>query len=212
LGFSFQATRTAILSSNRPALVLSVRWLLFPCPFHGGPHNISREYFVVTISGFQIELLGSQAKSYSSKLENSSTVGISERGRVMQICPPIFPVRIRRSTITIGDQVGKFLLATPVDNARKLYVTFFGQDEKVPPRFVSKNPKLSPEGKIAHDFDGRFAIDSVKNVVLAAKPDGPGLISVRKAAEDVLELEVRFDPDPLWIFAIGISSFLAKAK
>jgi hypothetical protein len=101
---------------------------------------------------------------------------------------------------------------SPLDNARKMFISFFKQDDCVPQRLVSKNPKLSADGKITHDFDNRFAIASVKNVVLSAKPDGPGMIMVRKAGPDALEVEVRFEHQPLWVFAVGMASYLTKVK
>jgi hypothetical protein len=101
--------------------------------------------------------------------------------------------------------------SNPVENARKMVVNFFTSVEEVPSgKLTSRNPKLLPDGSVTHDFDGRFAIISVKNAVLVATSDGPPLLLIRKAGKDVLEIEVRFGHEAMWIFAIGIASFLTK--
>jgi hypothetical protein len=100
----------------------------------------------------------------------------------------------------------------PVENARKVTVNFFVERPGPPAQLVSKNPKLNPDGKVAHDFGGKFAIDSVKNAVLVAKQDGPPLLFIRKAGKDALEIDAWFLYEPLWIFAMGIASFMTKVK
>jgi hypothetical protein len=102
--------------------------------------------------------------------------------------------------------------STPVDTARRMSVHFFIQVEGVSGLLVSRNPRLSEDGRAHHEFDGRVAMDSVKNAVLAAKGDGPPLLMIRKTGKDVLELDVAFKHDVPWIFAIGIASFLSKVK
>jgi hypothetical protein len=103
--------------------------------------------------------------------------------------------------------------SNPVENGRKMFVNFFVNVEVVPSgKLTSRNPKLMPDGSVAHEFDGRFAIDSVKNAVLVGATDGPPLLLIRKVGIDVLEIEVRFRHEVIWIFAIGIASFLTKVK
>lgn len=99
----------------------------------------------------------------------------------------------------------------PVDNARKICVFFNVVKDGSPTRLLSRNPKLNPDGKAQHDFGGKFAIDSIKNAILVGTVDGPPLVMIRKAGKDVLELDVKFPHEPIWIFAIGLSSFLSKA-
>lgn len=101
---------------------------------------------------------------------------------------------------------------TPADTARKLNVIFFEPRDGAPARLMSKNPCLNPDGKPEHDFEGRFAIDSVKNAVLVDKTKGPSLMFIRKTGKMAIEIEVRFEHEDLWIFAIGIASFLSKVK
>jgi hypothetical protein len=100
----------------------------------------------------------------------------------------------------------------PVENARRLTVSFFIEQPGLPTRLVSRNPKLNRDGKVVHDFDGKFAIHSVKSAVLVARQDGPPLSYIRKAGKDALEIDAKFPHEPLWIFAIGIASFMTKVK
>jgi hypothetical protein len=102
--------------------------------------------------------------------------------------------------------------ALPVENARKLTVNFFVEQPGLPARLVSRNPKLNPDGKVVHDFDGKFAIHSVKSAVLVARQDGPPLAYIRKTGKDALDIDAMFPHEPLWIFAIGIASFMTKVK
>lgn len=101
---------------------------------------------------------------------------------------------------------------TSADTARKMSVIFFEPRDGAPARLMSKNPCLNPDGKPEHDFEGRFAIDSVKNAVLVDKTKGPSLMFIRKTGKMAIEIEARFEHEDLWIFAIGIASFLSKVK
>lgn len=101
---------------------------------------------------------------------------------------------------------------TTADTARKLTVNFLQMKEGTPARLMSKNPKLNPDGKPEHDFQGRFAIESVKNAVLIDRLNGPNMLYVRKAGKNEIEMEARFEHDTLWLFAIGIASFLSHIK
>jgi hypothetical protein len=99
----------------------------------------------------------------------------------------------------------------PVENCRRMSVTIF-EDRMTPLRMVTRNPALGSDGKVAHDFEGRFAVNSVKNAVLIMKADGPAVALVRKAGKNVIEIELRIHHEPVWAFAIAIASFLSKAK
>ncbi|OHT04584.1 hypothetical protein TRFO_27912 [Tritrichomonas foetus] len=101
---------------------------------------------------------------------------------------------------------------TPADTARKLTVSFFSPKDGTPARLTSKNPKLNPDGKVEHDFEGHFAVSSTKNAVLVAKANGPSMLLIRKTGPDAIEIETRFEHEDLWIFTIGIASFLSKVK
>ncbi|OHS94470.1 hypothetical protein TRFO_11083 [Tritrichomonas foetus] len=101
---------------------------------------------------------------------------------------------------------------TPADTARKMAVTFFMPKDGTPARITSKNPGLNPDGKVEHDFEGHFAVSSMKNAVLVAKANGPNLVLIRKTGPDAIEIDVRFEHEDLWIFAIGIASFLSRVK
>jgi hypothetical protein len=104
-------------------------------------------------------------------------------------------------------------ISHPSENARKMAVNFFVEVEDLPGRkLISKNPKLNDDGKVIHDFEDELAIDSVKNAVLVAQTKGPSLVLIRKMKKDILEIDVRFNHETIWIFVIGIASFLCKAK
>lgn len=101
---------------------------------------------------------------------------------------------------------------TTADTTRKMTVSFFTPFDGTPAKIFTKKPCLSPNGKIEHDFEGKFAIESIKNAVLVAKHNGPKMMSIRKTGEDSLEIEPKFEHEDLWIFAIGIASFLSRVK
>lgn len=101
---------------------------------------------------------------------------------------------------------------TTADTSRKMTVSFFAPLEGTPNKIYTKSPGLNQEGKIEHDFEGKFAIESIKNAVLVAKPEGPKMMFIRKIGENSIEIEARFEHEDLWIFAIGIASFLSKVK
>jgi hypothetical protein len=95
---------------------------------------------------------------------------------------------------------------------RIMTVTFFNKEPKHPRRIGTKYPIVSPEGKLIYDFNGRFAIDSVKNTALTNRLGGRTIGSVRKTGKNLLEIDLRFPHDPLWILGIGMAAFLCKAK
>jgi hypothetical protein len=99
----------------------------------------------------------------------------------------------------------------PVENCRRMSVTIF-EDRTTPLRLVTRNPALGADGKVVHDFEGRFAVDSVKNAVLIMRSDGPAVVLIRKAGKNVIEIELRMQHEPVWAFAIAIASFLSRAK
>lgn len=101
---------------------------------------------------------------------------------------------------------------TSADTHRKMAVAIFKPLENAPVRLLSKLPGLDQDGKPFFDFEGRFSIESVKNAILIDRQYGPTLVMIRKAGEDVIEIEVRFPHDPIIIFALGIASFLTKVK
>ena len=99
----------------------------------------------------------------------------------------------------------------PSDTARKVEVEFLKPKQGTPNILKSKNPPLNPDGKPTYDFEGHFAFESVKNAVLYEKEDGPKMMLIRKVGDDAIEVEARFEHEPVWIFAVGIASFLADA-
>lgn len=101
---------------------------------------------------------------------------------------------------------------TTADTSRKMTVSFFSPLNGTPKKIFTKCPGLNHNGKIEHDFEGKFAIESIKNAVLVAKHDGPKMMFIRKTGDDSIEIEAYFKHVELWIFAIGIASFLSKVK
>lgn len=101
---------------------------------------------------------------------------------------------------------------TSADKTRRMTISFFNPLEGTPNKVFSKNPNLNPDGKVEHDFQGRFSIESVKNAVLVSKIEGQNMLYIRKTGSNEIEIEPKFKHDMLWIFAIGIASFMSKVK
>ncbi|KAK8895801.1 hypothetical protein M9Y10_013686 [Tritrichomonas musculus] len=101
---------------------------------------------------------------------------------------------------------------TTADTSRKMTISFFSPLEGTPKKIFAKSPGLNPDGKIEHDFEGRFAVESIKNAVLVSKLEGPSLMFIRKTGKDAIEIEAKFKHEDLWIFSIGIASFMSKVK
>lgn len=57
-----------------------------------------------------------------------------------------------------------------------------------------------------------FTVKSSKNAILSENSIGPSFLIFRKVENHALEIETRFEHDPMWMCAIGISSFLNKMK
>ncbi|KAH0792792.1 hypothetical protein GPJ56_003270 [Histomonas meleagridis] len=98
----------------------------------------------------------------------------------------------------------------PADTARKLEIEFLKPKQGTPEKMESQNPPLSPNGKPIYDFGGHFAFDSVKNAVLYGSDKNQKLM-IRKVGDNEIEIEAWFENEPIWLFAIGIGSFLADA-
>jgi hypothetical protein len=101
----------------------------------------------------------------------------------------------------------------PSEHGRKVAINLFAAVGAQPAeKLISQNPTDMPDGSTAHAFDGRFAIESVKNTVLVSRRNGPPLVLVRKEGKNALEIEARCPHEAEWVFAIGIASFLAKVR
>ena len=89
---------------------------------------------------------------------------------------------------------------------RKMLITFFDRNENCPKtlksRMVNNLPFLN--------FEGRYVIQSIKNAILFNEENGPNLLFLRKTGKNALEIEAKFDINPLFLFAIGISSFICS--
>lgn len=115
----------------------------------------------------------------------------------------------------LGDEILTVRILPPktsADTTRRMSVCFFERIPGTPKKIFSKKPTVNPDGKIEHDFNGRFAIGSIKNAVLVSKPEGPNLLYIRKTGNNEIEIEPRFNHDDLWILALGIASFLSRVK
>lgn len=77
---------------------------------------------------------------------------------------------------------------------------------------TTKNPKVSMRGHWVLDFNGKFTIPSERNMIFvsAKEKDGDDLIFVRQISNDELEIDLCTDMDEIFVFAIGISIFIAR--
>jgi len=114
-------------------------------------------------------------------------------------------------------QTGKELLTVRyypksigTNSFRRMVITFFQKTEEMPQKLRSKTPTFTNDGVAIHDFEGRYSIASVKNAVLAEEESLPNLLMIRKIAKDAADIEARFPIDPVYLFGIGISSFLCS--
>ena len=113
-----------------------------------------------------------------------------------------------------GDEIFTVRFSPPdVDEIhRKMICNFFQNIQGYPTRLFSRQPTVESLGKFTFDFGGRFHLNSVKNAVLYEKKKLDNLVWIRKTGENVLEIEVSIDLDPLIIFTMGISSFITPIK
>ena len=99
-----------------------------------------------------------------------------------------------------------------LDNARRSTI-FFRQIENFGQlKLVALNPEKGPDGDIVHNFGGKFAMKSGKNAAFVAHRDGSPLVTVRKVAKDILEIDIQIPHEPVWVLAIGASVFVSKAR
>lgn len=105
-----------------------------------------------------------------------------------------------------------FLKAEILKEYRQIIVNFFTPKKGTPPKLVSKPPRITHEGKVIHDFNGQFAYESIKNAALATSIHGPIVLCIKKVGADTLKIEPEFAHEALWIFAIGIASFVTKVR
>lgn len=120
-----------------------------------------------------------------------------------------------RKKVNSGDEIMTVRIVPPktsTDTTRRMTVTFFFPCHGSPSKLVTKPPSLNHSGKIEHDFEGRTAIESIKNAVLIDKTNGAGKLFIRKTAKDAIELDAKFSHDKVSIFTVGIASFLSMVK
>ena len=82
-----------------------------------------------------------------------------------------------------------------------------------PKEMTSKRPQMNRRGFWFLDFHNKFTLPSEKNAIFVpANPElgGEDLIVVRKIEKDRIEIDVNTTPSDIVVFAIGLSSFLAK--
>lgn len=77
-------------------------------------------------------------------------------------------------------------------------------------RLTSRKPVVDDDGNVLHDFGGRKAVQSIRNVAYIDKESNLDLIYLRKTDDDILELDSKVNIGPLSLFAIAISDFMCN--
>ena len=90
-----------------------------------------------------------------------------------------------------------------LDGSRKMHVTFLGKTD-VPSPLISL-PISSVSG-----YEGRYMIYSIKNAVIVDVKNRTTIITIRKTGSKELQIDTHYDLPPLWLFGLGIASFLGK--
>lgn len=89
------------------------------------------------------------------------------------------------------------------DGTRKVHIALLTKTD-VPSPLVSL-PVTSISG-----YEGRYMIYSIKNSIIVDEKTKTPIITIRKTGSKELEIDTHFDLPPLWLFGLGIASFLGK--
>ena len=89
------------------------------------------------------------------------------------------------------------------DSTRRMHVTFLGLTD-IPSPIVS-SPITSISG-----YEGKYMKRSIKNTILIDEKTQNSIISIRKVHNDQLEIDTHYDIPSLWLFSLGVISFLGK--
>lgn len=143
-------------------------------------------------------------------------------------------VHIRKSssseyTITAENGCTKFIFKSSNQNPILTYSISPSQNEYVklphlniavdesfdfsPKQMTSKRPQMSKRGFFFLDFHNKFTLPSEKNAIfIPANPEigKDDLFVVRKIEKDRIEIDVNINAEDIIVFAIGLSTFLAK--
>lgn len=91
---------------------------------------------------------------------------------------------------------------------RHLTAYFFGQNDDIPNKLENVDPEFRDDAWSV-DLNTNEAMSSIKNCKLENDEHQP-YVYIRKTQKEVLEIEIREEIDDMYVFALGISSFLCK--
>ncbi|OHS93262.1 hypothetical protein TRFO_40417 [Tritrichomonas foetus] len=89
------------------------------------------------------------------------------------------------------------------DGMRKMHITFIGHTDLPSPVVSLPLTSVAP-------YEGRYMMYSIKNAVLVDDSTKTPIITIRKTKSKQLEIDTHFDIPKLWLFGLGIASFLGK--
>lgn len=121
-----------------------------------------------------------------------------------------FSLRVKIQT---GDELMtiRFFNKRMNELTRKVIISFFQSSLCAPPRLRSKCPELE-NGNFIFDFDGRFAMKSSKNVCFAESVDEKSVLCYRKIDKKMMEIDCKFEVEPLYLFAAGIANWVSQVS
>lgn len=194
-------------------------------------HSASQIYLLERTTSFGLKgrtttfrFTENSAHKYSAKTKGSSptSVTISSHEESHLSATSDFVLLIANDSkdfsLRIGSENGQELMtvrfASPKANqiTRIIFVSFFREMEGVPESIRSKQPTKSEDGKIIHDFEGKFAHESVKNTVLWDVQKQVNLVFFKKTGKNAFEVESRLPLEPVYLFGIALSCSLSKVK
>lgn len=158
---------------------------------------------------------------FASKIRSRKDVNIPIQKNITFVSSmPIDAVLVQGSksqdfSLRDKDSYGEQLLqikfipgSSPADVGRKAVITFKSL-QGMPSKLLTRTPMIDPSGIPTYDFQGHYSQKSIKNAVFYENQNGPNLLMVRKVGKNQIEIDVHFECDPLWIFAIGVASFIS---
>lgn len=74
-------------------------------------------------------------------------------------------------------------------------------------KYVSRIPKKTESGNWELNFNGKYVIASQKNGIILDNNSMPAIM-IRKVHKSILQIEVIRNIDPIFLFALGIASFI----
>lgn len=120
---------------------------------------------------------------------------------------------LRKESVT-GCEIAsiKFSISSEVRARYRRMITYIyaDNDAKSCYRFSSSTPTGLQNEYPFYDFEGRRCLGSIKNNILHEQTKKKPCFYFRKIDDDIVDVDVRCDVDPIFIFAMGIANFISK--